>query len=88
MPAEVLAVGTTDADSADLVVTDPVTVAIKDAAGSLIHPEAMVLVMLKDDAGEYFRVDSLDAGRPALVLGPGTWMFRRVAGESCGVFSA
>lgn len=90
MPTQVLAVGTTAADSADVVVAanEQLTVALKDAAGSLVDSTSVVHVMLKDDVGEYFRIDQLSAARPALVLSAGTWLFRRPAGASCGVFSA
>lgn len=88
MPTERLAVGTTQADSADFTVAanEEATVCLKDAAGPVTS--GRVDVMLKDDAGQYFVVDSLSAQQPALVLTAGTWMFRRYDGASCGVFSA
>ncbi len=87
MPTQVLAVGTTAADSSDVVVASgsQLTVGIKDAAGTLVDSEAMILVMLKDDAGQYFRIDYLSAARPALVLSMGTWRLSRIAGASCGL---
>lgn len=90
MPTQVLAVGTTAADSSDVVIAagSELTVGIKDAAGPLVDSTAVILVMLKDDAGQYFRVGQLDVYHPALVLAAGTWRLTRVAGASCGAFSA
>lgn len=89
MPTEILAVGATAVDSADVVVAagDLLTVALKDAAGPTLQGSANVSVQLKDDAGQYFTVDHLSASQPALVLSAGTWRFSRPVGESCGVFS-
>lgn len=89
MATQILAVGTTAADSADVVVTTPVTVCLKDAAGPYVASGAHVNVSLKDDAGQYFIVDQMTNGKPAIVIsGPGTYRFSRLAGVGCGVFSA
>lgn len=91
MPAQILAVGNTAADSVDVVVAagSTLTVALKDAAGPGAGGDGgLVDVKLKDDVGQYFRVDQLNDGRPALVLSAGTWRFSRLAGANCGVFSA
>lgn len=91
MPTQILAAGTTAADSADVVVAagTPLTVCLKDAAGPYISSQARVEIKVKDDAGQYFYVDVLSGGKPALVIsGPGTYRFSRIAGASCGVFSA
>lgn len=89
MPTQVLAVGSTAADSSDVVVAagSTLTVALNDAAGPDTPYPAEVDVLLKDPAGQYFRVDKLTPAKPALVLAAGTWRFSRVAGTSCGVFS-
>lgn len=93
MATELLAVGTTAADSGDLVVSagTPVTVSLKDAAGPVVAAGANVLIQLKDDDGQYFTVGTLSSpekGRIATVIyGPGTYRFSRLAGTSCGVFS-
>lgn len=90
MPTQILAVGTTAADSSDVVVAAGATLAVslKDAAGPNVLGGALVHIALKDDAGQYFRFDRLTTGRPALALvAPGTYRFSRVAGTSCGVFS-
>jgi hypothetical protein len=90
MATQILAVGTTALDSADVVVTaSGLTVSLKDAAGPRLAPNALVHITLKDDAGQYFRVDQLNSDRPAVfIAAPGTYRFSRVAGVSCGVFSA
>lgn len=91
MPANILTTGTAAADSSDVVVASgsTLTVALKDVAGPSVSGSAKVNVFLKDDAGQYFLVDELTgAGQRAMVISAGTWRFSRVAGESCGVFSA
>lgn len=91
MATEIMAVGTTAATSADVVVAagTPLTVSLKDAAGPAIDQNAKVELQLKDDAGQYFTVDSLTPATPGLVIaGAGTYRFSRSAGVSCGVFSA
>lgn len=90
MATEILAVGTTAVDSADVVVAagTPLTVGLKDAAGPDISDTAIVYISLKDDAGQYFRVDALTPAKPALIIyGAGTYRFSRLAGVACGVFS-
>ena len=90
MATQILAVGTTAADSTDVVVSAGSTLAVclKDAAGSTVDNAARVEIQLKDDAGQYFTVATLTGGRPALVIaGAGTYRFSRFAGASCGVFS-
>jgi hypothetical protein len=90
MPAELLAVGTTAADSADVFVDSgsQLTVALKDAAGSLVDSTCVVQVMLKDDDGAYFRIGQLSAAQPSMVLSAGVYRFTRAAGAACGVFGA
>ncbi|KRA42101.1 hypothetical protein [Devosia sp. Root635] len=91
MATEILAVGTTAANSSDVTVTaDGLTVALKDAAGTRVSDRARVEIQLKDDAGEYFLVDTLNGSRKpgVFIAAPGTYRFAREAGASCGVFSA
>lgn len=89
MATEILAVGTTLANSSDVVVTDPLTVCLKDAAGPKVGAGARVDILVKDDAGQYFQIGGLNNSAPSLVIvGPGTYRFTRPAGTSCGVFSA
>lgn len=91
MPTQILATGTTDLASADVVIAAgaSLTVALKDAAGPGIPVGVRVLIQLKDDAGQYFTVDELNRDRAALlIVAAGTYRFRRMAGTACGVFSA
>lgn len=62
----------------------------EDAAGPDLGPNVQVDVLLKDDAGQYFQVDSLGARKKAVqIIAPGTYRFSRLAtSDSCGVFSA
>lgn len=88
--AELLAIGTTDANSADVVVASgsQLTVCLKDADGAVVGKYAHVQIQLKADNGQYFKVDELTFARPAVVIsGAGTYRFVRKAGASCGVFS-
>lgn len=86
MATEILATGSTAANSADVVVAagTPLTVALKAAASG-----AEVVVSLKDDASAYNIVGRITSSAPSsLISAPGTYRFSRVAGSSCGVFSA
>lgn len=84
--ANILTTGTGAADSGDVVVAagTPLTVSLKGVSGN-----AKVRVMLKDDAAAYHEVYRLTYVKPAAVItAPGTYLFRRVTGGTCGVFSA
>lgn len=89
MPTEILAINTTAANSADQVVTSSgLTVCLKDAAGPKLAANCVVNILLKDDAGQYFRVDQLSTQKPAVFISAaGTYRFSRPVGPSCGVFS-
>jgi len=90
MPAQILAIGTTNASSTDVVVAagTPLTVCLKDGAGPIVDGGARVQIQLKADSGEYFTVDTLSQAKPAVMIqAPGTYRFSRKAGTSCGVFS-
>jgi hypothetical protein len=89
MATEILAIGQTEANSADVTVAagDTLTVALKGLAGTFPR-NAVVHVQLKDDDNAYNTVDTLKSSRPALVITAGSWRFSRRAGEPCGVFSA
>ena len=90
MATEVLAIGTTAANSSDIVIAagSQVVLALKDAAGPAITSGGYVKIQMKADSGEYFDIDELTAQRAALVVvGAGTFRVSRVAGGSCGVFS-
>lgn len=84
--AELIATGSTAANSSDVTVADgsSLIVGIKGATGDL----ARVIILLKDDAGAYNRIGELNAGQSVLVLsGPGVYRLTRVAGATCGVYS-
>lgn len=90
--AEILAVGTGAANSADVVIAagDSLTVALKDAAGPGLNAFCAVDILLKDDAGQYFVVDQLQSpGVSCLVIqAAGTYRFSRLGTSSAvGVFS-
>lgn len=89
MPTQILAVGTTaPTNSSDVVVTTPVTIALKDASGPDLTYGVKVDVLIKDDGGQYFRLTSLTRSKPAIIItGPGTYRFTRMTTVSCGVFS-
>lgn len=90
MATEVLAVGTSAANSSDVTIAEgeQLTVCLKDAAGTRVGNGAKVEIQLKDDDNEYFAVDTLHSGKVAVVIaGAGTYRFSRIAGVSCGVFS-
>lgn len=92
MPTQILAVGTTDADSSDVVIAsgESLTVALKDAAGPVVASGSIVDILLKDDAGEYFLIDTMTVHKPAVVINAaGTYRFSRKnrGTAACGVFS-
>lgn len=88
MPSEILAIGSAVANSADVEITATTTVCLKDASGPSVSREAKVDILLKDDAGQYYKVGELTGGAPAqVIIGPGTYRFTRMGGESFGVFS-
>jgi hypothetical protein len=89
MATNILTVGDTAANSADITVEagTPLTVCLK-YTGAQVSDGAVVEILLKDDAAAYWPTGAkLTAYEQILVLyGPGTYRFTRVAGVSCGVF--
>ena len=87
MATELIATGSSEASSSDVVVPDgtPVTISLKGATG----PSARVLIELKDDEAGYNLIGEITSLQPnAVVLArPGTYRMTRVAGATCGVFS-
>lgn len=84
MATEILATASTAANSADVVVTDALPVSLKGVTDG----QALVTILLKDDASAYNIVGSLTSHAPATVISaPGTYRFTRRAGATCGVFS-
>jgi hypothetical protein len=93
MAAELIAVGTGAANSADIVVTDtPVTVSLKDDAGPELAVGCRIDILLKDNVGAYFWIGALSSftgQRAAVLSGPGTYRLSRTADSAaCGAFSA
>ena len=94
MAAEILAVGTGALNSADVVVASgaQLTVALKGhtpvSVGQIQY--AVVDILLKDNAGAYWKVDGLSSQRPARVItAAGTYRFSRpLSSGACGVYSA
>ena len=91
MATAILAVGATALDSPDVPVVagTPLTVALKNTAAA-VPADATVDILLKDDAGFYNAVYRLtcEHGRSSVMISaPGTYLFRRLAGATCGVFS-
>lgn len=83
---ELLATADTADSSADIVLADGESsiVALK---GNDI--DAVCHVEIKDDDAAYSQVARLDYYTPQrMILGPATYRVRRVAGATCGVFSA
>lgn len=85
MATQLIAAGSTAANSSDIVIADgeSVTVALKGYVSG-----AEVIISLKDDVPAYNEVARLNPQVPALVIsGPGTYRLSRVAGFTCGAFS-
>lgn len=79
--AELIASGTTEADSADFILTagGSATLYLKDAAGSAVAPLSTAEVQIKSGT-EYFTIGTLNIQNPAQVLtAVGTFRVRRMA---------
>ncbi|CAN7500098.1 hypothetical protein [Mesorhizobium caraganae] len=84
--AEIIAAASTAANSADVTVAagTPLTVCLKGWDAT-----AKVYILIKDDAAAYNIVGQITAYAPStLISAPGVYRFTRVAGGTCGVFSA
>lgn len=83
--AELIAAGTADANSADIVLTDggSSTVFLKSGTGGVIVEGARGVIQIKSSGGHYFTVGTLDRDNPATaILGPGTFRVVRLANAS------
>lgn len=83
--AELIASGTTEADSDDFTLSsgDQVTLFLKDAAGPTVGSDAIALVQIKSADAQYFIVGKIDFGTPAKVLAaPGTYRVKRLAASA------
>lgn len=88
MATELIATGTADATSADIVVAagTPVSVFLKDAAGPLVDSQARAAIQQKTSAGDYFTVGELTGLNRAMAIdAPGTFRVQKYAGVSFGV---
>lgn len=91
MATQLLAVGTTAADSADITAAagTPVTLFLKGSADGPADSAAVCEIKVKDSAGLYHKIGELngrEAGKACVVIdGPGTFRVSRVAGAACGV---
>lgn len=80
MATELLATGATALQSSDIVVAagSIATVFLKDAAGPDVPQDAVVLIEIKDSAGQYFTIGSMTRQQSAKVLtGPATFRLNR-----------
>lgn len=96
MASNILSVSTTAATSNDVTVSSATTFGLKGNSGpTVLTPNNIALaasvdIQLKDDAGQYWYMDTLHTkNKPALIIyGPGTYRFVRSANsQPVGVFS-
>ena len=87
--AELIASGTTEVNSSDIVVADgeSTTVFLKSGTGGPIVNGAVASVQIKSSGGHYFTIGTLDKDAPAKVIqAPGTFRVVRYAnGVAFGV---
>jgi hypothetical protein len=84
---QILPVASTAADSADVVLASGsrLTIGLK----GVVDSAAEVRVFLKDDVNAYNLIGSINGSVLAVeISAPGTYRFSRVAGGTCGVYSA
>lgn len=87
--ANVLSIGTTSANSSDVVVEAAAvgSFGLKKTGGGELSRGALVKIYRKDDVGGYNFVGRLNGSQPFITLPEGTYRFSRAAGPSVGVFS-
>jgi len=86
MATNLISTGDTAATSSEVTLADGASAnwALKSAAQG-----AEVVIELEDNAGSFHGIGRLVSTDPAKnIVGPGTYRARRIAGASCGVFSA
>lgn len=92
MAAELLPIGTNATPSSDFTIEDggQRTIALKGNSTNGIFPTAQIYLQIKDDANNYWTVDTLTVHNPAMiVVSPGTYrLLRKEGGKAAGVFSA
>lgn len=84
MATSILATGTTASSSSDTTFTSDTLVSLKGPP----EADAKVVVASKDDGGAYNVIGALTQDKPSGILAAGTYRFTRIAGPSCGVYSA
>lgn len=80
--AEIIASGTTEATSSDIVLADgaSTTIFLKSGTGGPIVNDAVAGVQIKSSGGHYFTIGTLDKDGPAKVIqAPGTFRVIRYA---------
>ncbi len=88
--ANVLAIGTTAANSSDIVVAAGAigSFSLKKTSGGVLNAQSLVKVYRKDDLGEYNLIGRLNTSKSFISLPEGTYRFSRAASApSVGVFS-
>lgn len=92
MATNLLTTGTNTTPSNDFTVAsgEQKTISLKSASTDGTYPNAQVYLQVKDDAGNYWTVDTLNVHKPAVVLAAaGTYrLVRKAGGKAVGVFSA
>lgn len=86
--AELIAIGTTDNASSDIVVAagTPVTLFLKDSAGPVVDTLCRAVVQQKTASGDYFTIGELTGlNRSVTIDGVGTFRVQKFAGPSFGV---
>lgn len=89
MATELIAVGNTQANSADITVAagTPVTVFLKNGGASeVLDSAARCDIQVKGSGGFYYTIGRLDGTDPIKVIdAPGTYRISKYAGPSFGV---
>lgn len=83
--AELIAIGTAQADSADftLAAGETATLYLKDSGGPQVSSTSIARVQIKSADGEYFNIGELNCREVAKVLsGAGTYRVRRLAADA------
>jgi len=86
--ANVLAIGTTAADSADITIAANSigSFSLKKTGGGVLNDRSLIKIYRKDDLGGYNYIDRLNTTKSIISLPEGTYRFSRAAGPSVGVF--
>lgn len=84
---ELIAIGTTEANSADFTLTGEATsLVLKSASPPEVPFDAVAKIQAKMSDGSYFNIGELSSRAPMLVLSaPGVFRVQRKAGAAFGV---